>query len=179
MAALALGGVACHPADVFQIVAEESFADRPAAVAVAREEDERAAPEALIETAAEHPPPPDPELVGQLSAFMVEFCTRVRRANGKYIEQHVELPLTAVLRQPDEAGDEAASRTVTYRNAWEFKESGICADLTWLGCGLDVREHEDGWRVRAGHGSAAMELTFEPLGKSYRLVGIAPASLDG
>jgi hypothetical protein len=168
---------ACEPADLLQIVAEESFADSTPSGS------EFVLPE------AEQPEEPvtDPDeaddgdrvahaaLVTGLAEFMVEFCTRVRRANGKYIEQHVELPLTATVRDTEEGGEDGLSE-VTYRNAWEFKESGICADLTWLGCGLDVTAVEEGWRVRAGHGSAAMQLTFEPLGSSYRLIGFEPAT---
>lgn len=167
---------ACEPAEMLQIVAEESFAEDTPAL-------DGDVPEVADVPLAQHPPRAADDVEGdrvdaaeaaRFAEFMVEFCTKVRRANGKYIEQHVALPLTTTIRGADADGDDGLVE-VTYRNAWEFKESGICADLTWLGCGLDIEVAKEGWRLRAGHGSAATELVLEPLGSSYKLIGMRPA----
>jgi hypothetical protein len=119
------------------------------------------------------PTPPEPatgELAERFGSFVGELCMRMRRGNEKYVELHVDLPIEVRLRDADVDG-EPAYRDETFDNAWDLRMSGICADLTWLGAGMQIERQGDHWRALASGNGASVELTIRETPKGrLRLV---------
>ena len=116
------------------------------------------------------PEPTTGELAERFGSFVGELCMRMRRGNEKYVELHVDLPIEVRLRDADVDG-EPAYRDETFDNAWDLRMSGICADLTWLGAGMQIERQGGNWRALASGNGSSVELTIRETPKGrLRLV---------
>ncbi|MBW2278465.1 MAG: hypothetical protein JRF63_13310 [Deltaproteobacteria bacterium] len=103
------------------------------------------------------PEPTTGELAERFGSFVGGLCMRMRRGNETYVELHVDLPIEVRLR------DEGPSGVPVYRDEvfddpWDLRMSGICADLTWLGAGMQINRREDHWLALASGNGSSVEL---------------------
>lgn len=166
---LALTAVGCSCAEVWS-VAEELGADLWAddVALEPRLHDARAAAEVLaiapIAAPDPAPGPADRARAERFGSFIGELCMRMRRGNSTYVELHVDLPIEVRLRREDRTGGPAFD-DLFFDNAYDLRMSGICADLTWLGAGIEVRPLGDNWLVTADGNGSAVELELRETAK--------------
>lgn len=119
---------------------------------------------APIATPDPAPGPADQARAERFGSFIGELCMRMRRGNSTYVELHVDLPIEVRLRDEGQTGGPTFSDQV-FDNAYDLRMSGICADLTWLGAGIEVRPLGDNWLVTADGNGSSVELELRETGK--------------
>jgi hypothetical protein len=167
--ALAALGGACGIAEIASVA--EELVPAPAAVpppsvavpAIAR-------PDTPVAAVPPAPAPVPAETVERIGWFLGELCLRMRRGNSAFVARHVDLPLAVRLRD-DGPGEAPRFRDELLADATALRASGICADLTWLGAGIEVRAAGDSWIALASGNGALVELELRQTAKGrLRLV---------